>query len=95
MKRLAAVLFFMTMPLYCQSNSGELRLQVVDPTGLGVKTTVRIASKANGYRSALGTSEQGDLDVQRLPYGIYLLEVEQPGFAPQTDSVEIRSSLPT
>ena len=95
MKRLAAFLFFITLPLYCQSNSGELRLQVIDPSGLGVKTTVRITSKANGYRSALATSEQGDLDVQRLPYGIYLLEVEQPGFAPQTDSVEIRSSLPT
>ena len=95
MKRYAALIFLISLPAFCQSNSGELRLKVIDPSGLGVKTTVQIVSKANEYRSALATTERGDLDVQRLPYGIYLLEIEQPGFAPQADSVEIRSSLPT
>src|SRR5208283_4171291 len=38
---------------------------------------------------------QGGLDVQRLPYGIYQIEIEQPGFAPVSEPVEIRSSLPT
>ena len=69
------------MPLFCQSNSGELRLKVTDPAGLGVKTTVQIVSEANQYRNTLATSDQGSLDVQRLPYGIYQLEIRQPGFA--------------
>jgi len=94
MKRYAALFFSIAAPVFCQSNSGELRLKVIDPSGLGVKATVQITSKANEYRSVLATSERGNLDVQRLPYGMYLLEVEQPGFAPETDSVEIRSSLP-
>ena len=69
------------VPLLGQSNSGELRLKVTDPAGLGVKATVKIASKANQYRNSLVTSDQGSLDVQRLPYGMYELEIQQPGFA--------------
>src|ERR1700683_195593 len=95
MKRFAAFFFICALPLFCQSNSGELRLKVTDPSSLGVKTTVQITSAANQYRNTLATSDQGTLDVQRLPYGIYRLEITQPGFAAASVSVEIRSSLPT
>jgi len=95
MKRFAALFFICALPLFCQSNSGELRLKVTDPSSLGVKTTVQITSAANQYRNTLATSDQGTLDVQRLPYGIYRLEITQPGFAAVSVSVEIRSSLPT
>jgi hypothetical protein len=90
------VLFLMFVGVLCaQSNSGELRLKVTDPSGLGVKTTVQIASEANHYRNALATDAQGSLDVQRLPYGVYQLEIKEPGFASISESVEIRSSIPT
>ncbi|MGA3092800.1 MAG: TonB-dependent receptor [Terriglobales bacterium] len=95
--RLAAILVFgcCAWPLAGQSNSGELRLRVTDPAGLGVKTTVQIVSQANQYRNALATSEQGSLDVQGLPYGIYRLEVRQSGFALTAGTVEIHSSIST
>jgi hypothetical protein len=95
MKRLAVIFFFCALPLLGQSNSGELRLKVTDPDGLGVKTTIRIASEANQYRNNLATSDQGLLDVQRLPYGLYQLDIRQPGFAAVFDTVEIRSAIPT
>src|SRR6202167_3382634 len=95
MKRFAALLFFCALPLFGQSNSGELRLIVTDPSGLGVKTAVQITSAANQYRNTLATGDQGNLDVQRLPYGIYQLEIKQPGFAAISEFVEIHSSLPT
>ncbi len=95
MTRFAAMVFFYAMPLFCQSNGGELRLKVTDPDGLGVKTTVQIVSQANQYRNTLTTNDQGRLDVQRLPYGIYQLEIQQPGFAQISKSVDIHSSLPT
>ena len=41
------------MPLLCQTNQGELRLNVVDPAGLGVKTTVLIVSRANNIEMLL------------------------------------------
>ena len=82
------------IPLFAQSNDGELRLKVTDPSGLGVKTTVQITSEANQYRSMLGTDDQGNLDVPRLPYGTYQLTIKQAGFADVSESVEIRSSIP-
>ena len=95
MKRFTLFCFLCALPAYCQSNSGELRIRVTDPSGLGVKTIVHIESEANQYRNVLATSDHGDLEVQRLPYGIYRVEIEQPGFAPISEPVDIRSSLPT
>jgi hypothetical protein len=81
--------------VFGQSNRGELRLSITDPAGLGVKTTVQITSEANQYRNSLNTNDDGRLRVQRLSYGIYRLTVEQSGFAPVSESVDIHSSLPT
>lgn len=91
----AIVVLLCALPLLAQSNRGELRLKVTDPSGLGVKTNVQIVSEANQYRNSFVTDDQGKLDVQRLPYGIYQLRVGQAGFATATDTVEIRSPLPT
>jgi len=95
MKRLPFFFLFFAMPLLCQTNQGELRLKVIEPRGLGVKATVQIVSIANQYRNSLTTTDQGDLDMQRLPFGVYQLTVELPGFATTSQPVEIRSSLPT
>jgi hypothetical protein len=95
MTRFAAIFFLCAWPLFGQSNSGELRLKVTDPAGLGVKTTVQIVSQANRYRNTLATTDQGSLNVQRLSYGIYQLQIRQPGFADMTGSVDIHSTIPT
>jgi hypothetical protein len=95
MRRLAAICFLFASPLFGQINTGELHLKVTDPVGLGVKTTVQIVSEANQYRNSFSTTDQGTLDVQRLPYGIYQLEIVQAGFAPVSETLEIRSSIAT
>lgn len=94
LKRLAALLLLAVFSLSAQTNTGELRLKVTDPSGLGVKATVQIVSDANQYRNTLATTDQGSLDIQRLPFGIYQLEISQPGFAQISQTVEIRSSIP-
>jgi hypothetical protein len=94
-RRIAWLFFLCALPLYCQSNRGELRLKVIDPSGLGVKTTVVIVSEANQYRNSLTTAEQGTLEVQRLPFGVYQLEITQAGFLPMSETLEIRTSIPT
>jgi TonB-dependent Receptor Plug Domain len=82
------------MPAFGQSSAGELRIKVTDPSGLGVRCSVELVSEANQYRNTLVTDDQGNLDVQRLPYGVYQLGIKQPGFADMSESVEIRSSIP-
>jgi hypothetical protein len=110
MKKIVAISIFCALPFfiqgmlmqivltasaYGQSNRGELRLRVTDPAGLGIKTTVRITSEANEYRNTLTTTEEGSLNVQRLPFGIYRIEIAQTGFAESAQTVDIHSLIPT
>ena len=71
-----------------------MRLKITDPSGLGVRTSVRIVSEANEYRNTLNTDDEGALIAQRLPYGIYIIEIRQPGFASVQQTINIRSSVP-
>jgi len=80
--------------MLAQRNTGELRLTVTDPSGLGLKSTVELVSEANDYRYTFTTDDQGNLDARRLPYGIYQVRIQAQGFAQLSESVEIRSALP-
>jgi hypothetical protein len=91
--RIIAVLLW-ALPMPAQSTTGELRLSVIDPAGLGLKSTVELISQGNEYRNTFTTDDQGNLDAKRLPYGIYQVEIEAQGFAPVFEPVEIRSALP-
>jgi Outer membrane protein beta-barrel family/TonB-dependent Receptor Plug Domain len=95
MGKVVCFFFFCSLFLLGQSNTGELRLKVTDPSGLAVKTPVQIVSEANQYRRTLSTDDQGALTLQRLPYGVYQLEIKQSGFAQVSQSVDVRSSIPT
>jgi outer membrane cobalamin receptor len=87
--------FFCAVVLFGQSNTGELRLKVTDPSGLVVKTSIRIVSEANQYKRILSTDDQGTLTLQRLPYGVYQLQINHPGFAEVSKSLDVHSSIPS
>lgn len=93
-KGLAVLLLLCALPAFCQTNTGELRLKITDPTGAGLKASVQIVSEANQYQNTFSTNNQGSLDAQRLPFGIYQLLVSRAGFAPVSQTVQIRSSIP-
>src|SRR5580700_3873150 len=93
-KTLIIAVLLWTLPMLAQSNTGELRLTVQDPSGLGLKSTVELVSEANQYRNTLTTDDQGSMDAKRLPYGIYQVQIQAPGFAPVSESMEIRSAVP-
>ena len=88
-------LFALCISLCAQSNTGELRLKVTDPDGLGLKSTIDLVSEVNQFRKSFSTDELGSLVVKGLPFGLYRLEVRREGFADLVDSLEIRSALPT
>ena len=93
MKTLLAFLFF-AGSLYAQSNTGELRLKVTDPSGSAVKTTVELVSEASQYRESFETDEGGRVVARRLPFGLYELHIAVPGFAPYSETIEVRSTIP-
>src|SRR3984893_8183410 len=91
---LLSALLLAAIPLCAQSNTGELRIKVTDPAGLGVKSSVQLVSEANQIRKTLLTDDAGNLVAKLLPFGIYRVEVQREGFAPFSDSVEVRSPIP-
>jgi hypothetical protein len=95
MWKVAAFFFSCSLLLSAQSNNGELRLRVTDPLGLAVKISIQIVSEANQYRRILSTDDQGALTLQRLPFGVYQIQISQPGFAEVAQSVDVHSSIPT
>jgi hypothetical protein len=94
LKRYLILLFAGTLPALSQSNSGELRLHVADPSGRAVQATIHLLSQANQYSADLQTDSGGNLDVARLPYGDYCLSIDHSGFGFFVQIVSIRSSIP-
>jgi hypothetical protein len=95
MKSFAVLLIALfALPACSQSNTGELRLTVTDPSGHPVHTEIQLVSDANQYRATLTTDAQGKLNARRLPYGIYLVRIQAPSFATVSESVAIRSAIP-
>jgi len=64
-----------------QTDTGELRLAVSDPSGLPIQSAVTLVSEANQLRQNLETEPQGTLVVKRLPFGIYHVDMQRDGFA--------------
>ena len=87
------ILCLFAAQLFGQSNSGGLRLRVVDPTGLGLQTSVELVSEANQFRQSYVTDETGVLVARNLPFGVYHVEVKRAGFALYSGVVEVRSAI--
>jgi hypothetical protein len=90
-------LYFFLLVASCafgQTNSGELRLQAVDPSGSPVAAVVHLVSEANQYHRTFEGDETGKVVAKRLPFGLYEVTVTHAGFAATHELVEIRSSLP-
>jgi hypothetical protein len=93
MRRFLAFLL-VTIPLFGQSRTGESRLKVTDPSGLGVKSSVQLVSEANHFRETVSTDDTGYLVAKHLSFGFYSVEVQREAFAPSRRLVEIRSAVP-
>ena len=79
--------------LFGQSNSGGLRLKVVDPTGLGLQTSVELVCEANQFRQSYVADEAGTLVARNLAFGVYRVDVKRSGFALYSGVIEVRSAI--
>jgi hypothetical protein len=74
------ILFLCPVSLLTQSNSGELRLKVTGPDGLGVKSPVELSSDVTQFHRNYATDASGGLAARNIPFGIYHIQVEHKGF---------------
>jgi hypothetical protein len=81
-------------PLWSQVNYGEVRLRITDPSGAAISAAVELTCYANGYDKLFGGNSSGIAFIQQIPYGVYQVQVRQPGFAPYSGRIIVSSALP-
>src|SRR5215203_3556986 len=92
---LRSLLIVLAAAQFAQTNTGELRLNVVDAAGLPLQADVELVNDASQFHQRVQTDTRGALVARRLPFGTYQVAVSRQGFAAFTGLVEIRSALPT
>ena len=81
--------------LSAQQPTGEIRLQVKDPSGAVVTASGTLRSQGGGGVSqAFQTDAQGGYNFAGLPYGRYRLEVSKDGFTTQSTQIDVQSGTP-
>lgn len=80
--------------VFAQRATGELRLQVFDPSGAPLESTGTLTGQATGVARTFTTDPAGNYTIRALPFGQYLLMVQSPGFVLQSAVIEIQSEIP-
>jgi hypothetical protein len=92
--RFGWALLLLASVLHAQRGTGELRLSVLDDTGAGVEASGTLLSQAIQLRLTFTTDDQGRYTARHLPFGVYRLNIERPGFGSVSTLVTIRSEVP-
>lgn len=77
-----------------QQPTGELRLEVKDPTGKVLAAAGTLTNLATGVSRSFQTDAQGRFTLSGLNFGRYRLEISQTGFATQSVLVDVQSATP-
>jgi len=97
MTRACATALFVTLavsPVVAQLAAGEIRVTVTDATGLPLPSSGVLTSDSSQTERRFETDAQGRFTFDRLPFGVYRIAVDAPGFARRTEVVDVRSALP-
>ena len=78
-----------------QSHIGTIQGAVRDPGGALVpNATVRIVDPTSGYQQTARTNEQGEYRFLNVPFHIYTVRVEAPGFQTTEKSIDLETAIP-
>ncbi|MGB6192122.1 MAG: TonB-dependent receptor [Terracidiphilus sp.] len=77
-----------------QTNHGEVRLKITDASGAALRAEVDVISLGTGYDKTFHSDAGGALSIQFLPFGVYRLEVQQSGFQPLSETIDVKSAVP-
>jgi hypothetical protein len=83
---------------YAQSsggNAGTVHGSVLDPSGAAIPgATVEIRNPVSHYTQSAQTDNQGNFELDNIPYNNYHLSAVASGFQSTTQDVDLRSSIP-
>lgn len=90
----AAALLVASLALCAQTPTGEIRLQVDDPSGAPMQVYGKLESLAQGVNRNFQTDEQGMIALGNLAFGRYRVQVSKSGFATETLIIDLQSTAP-
>jgi outer membrane receptor protein involved in Fe transport len=76
-----------------QTPTGQIQIEVRDPSGAAVQTSGKLTGSSRGERN-FQTDAQGKYTFSDLPFGRYHLEVSKEGFASQSIAIDVQSGTP-
>ncbi len=79
---------------FAQRQTGELRITVLDPSGLPLAASAELVNQHADLRRSFSTDPQGQYSAKALPFGIYRLRIDSRGFAEHSELIEVRSEVP-
>ncbi len=77
-----------------QTNRGELRFRITDPSGAVLRARVNLDARANGFHQSLETDDTGRVAIPMLPFGVYQVTIERGGFASYRATVDLHTTVP-
>ena len=80
--------------LRAQNQTGEIRVDVKDPSGAAIQASGKLVNLATGIECAFQTDAQGMYAFVNLPFGSYRLEIARNGFATQSLLLDVQSAEP-
>src|SRR6202050_1576310 len=80
--------------LQAQPPTGEIRLEIKDPSGASVVASGTLRNLAGGAARTFQTDPQGTYRLAGLPFGHYRLEISKTGFATLVVPIDVQSSTP-
>jgi carboxypeptidase family protein/TonB-dependent receptor-like protein len=91
-----SLVVFQAVPASGQvAGSGSIQGTILDPSGAAVpNAAVTIHNPVSGFDRSARTDDQGQFSFSNVPYNLYRMTVEASGFAPYSQSVEVRSAVP-
>src|SRR5579871_501277 len=92
--QLSLIVCLLSVGLEAQHRSGELHIQVVDPTGASLAAAGELVSRSNDFFERFSTGKDGRYIAKALPFGLYELRLSHSGFSPFSHTIEIRSEIP-
>ena len=82
------------MTAWSQTDRGELRFSIADPSGAGLRARIELDSRASQFHESRETDAAGHLTFATIPFGVYDVSVEQSGFTPYHATIDIHSAIP-
>jgi outer membrane cobalamin receptor len=93
-KALLFIHLIVLLPVFGQVNTGELHLKIMDPSGRPARAAVTVTSTEYQYSVVLQTDVEGKAVARTLPYGVYSVRTQEPGYDDVSRSIEIHSPVP-